>query len=245
MSALRGLVAFELRHHLRRISTWVYFGVLFLIAWTITASRAGAWREFDMGSELLLANSPIRIATLMLTLGMLAVPITSAIAGTAVYRDFETRAYPLFFTTAVSKWAYLGGRYLGAVLANLLILLSIPLGIIAASASPFRGRGPGGALSSARVPARHRARHAPQPASSSPPSSDARATTRRMMPVYVGGFALLVGWAIAVIRRRGGGGVADLPGRPLRRGADAALHALLDGDGAEPGRSCRSPRSCC
>lgn len=199
MTALRGLVAFELRHHLRRISTWVYFGVLFLISWVVTASRAGAWRDFDMGSELLVANSPIRIATLMLTLGILAVPITSAIAGTAVYRDFETRAYPLFFTTPVAKWAYLGGRYLGAVLANLLVLLSIPLGIIAASASPFVDADRVGPF----LPLAYL--HAialitlPNVLFTAALFLVLAATSRRMMPVYVGGFGLLVGWAIALV----------------------------------------------
>jgi ABC-type transport system involved in multi-copper enzyme maturation permease subunit len=199
MRTVLGLVGFELRHHLRRISTWVYFGVLFVIAWTTTASRAGAWSEFDLGSDLLLANSPLRIATLLLTMGILAVPVTSAIAGTAVQRDFETRSYPLFFTTPTSKWAYLAGRYLGAVLTNLLVFLAVPLGIMAASASPFVEAGrvgpfrPGAYLHALGVIA------LPNILITAALFMVLAAVTRRMLPAYVGGFGLLVGWAIALV----------------------------------------------
>jgi ABC-type transport system involved in multi-copper enzyme maturation permease subunit len=203
MRALLGIARYEVRHHLRRISTWVYFGVLFLLAWTVTSSRAGVWHEFDMGSALLLANSPLRITSLMLTLGMLAVPVTSAIAGTAVYRDFETRAYPLFFTTPVPKWAYLGGRYLGAVAANFVILLSIPLGIVVACASPLADAGrvgpfdPRGYLHALAVIT------LPNLLFTAAVFLVLTAVTRRMLPAYVGGFALLVGWAVALLLARG------------------------------------------
>ena len=199
MSALWGLFAFEVRHHARRISTWVYFGVLFLISWTITASRAGAWREFDMGSELLLANSPIRIATLMMTLGMLAIPVTAAIAGTAVYRDFETRAYPLFFTTPVPKWAYLGGRYLGAVAANLVIFLGIPLGVMAASAAPFVDAGRVGPFDARAYLYALGVITLPNILFTAALFLVLTAVTRRMLSAYVGAFGLLVGWTVALL----------------------------------------------
>ena len=199
MSALLAVTRFEIRHHLRRISTWVYFAILFLIAWTVTASRAGAWRDFDLGSELLLANSPIRITTLMLTLGILGVPITSAIAGTAVYRDFETRAYPLFFTTPVSKWAYLGGRYLGAVAANLLVLMAVPLGIMLASISPLVDADRVGPFSAGAYLHAIALITLPNVLFTSALFLILTALARRMMPAYVGGFGLLVGWAIALV----------------------------------------------
>jgi hypothetical protein len=199
MSAFWGITAYEIRHHLRRISTWVYFGVLFLIAWTVTSSRAGVWQDFDMGSDLLLANSPIRITTLMLTLGILGVPVTSAIAGTAVYRDFETRAYPLFFTTPVPKWAYLCGRYLGAVTANLVIFLGIPLGIAVASAAPFVDAGRVGPFDPRAYLHAIAVVTLPNILFTSALFLVLTAVTRRMLPAYVGGFGLLVGWAIALV----------------------------------------------
>ena len=45
--------------------------------------------------------------------------------------------HPLFFTTPVSKFAYLGGRFTGALLVNAFILFSIPLGLMLGSVMPY------------------------------------------------------------------------------------------------------------
>ncbi|MBW3630232.1 MAG: hypothetical protein KY464_13150, partial [Gemmatimonadetes bacterium] len=197
MSAFLEILRFELRYYLRRISTWVYFGVLFLISWTVTASRAGAWREWDLGSDLLLANSPLRITTLMLTLGILAVPVTSAIAGTAIFRDFETRAYPLFFTTPTPKWADLGGRYLGAVLANLLVMLGIPLGAATAASLPFTDPDRIASYGAGAYALPFALMVVPNVLATAALFLVMGALSRKFVAVQVGGLALLLGWSIS------------------------------------------------
>ncbi|HEX6041430.1 ABC transporter permease, partial [Longimicrobium sp.] len=136
MSALWAVARFDLREEVRRISTWVYFAIFFAFALGTMAAMAGAWEEMDMGSRVLLANSPMRIGQVMLLISLFAVPITSGLAGRAVHRDFEMRIHPLFFTTPVSKAAYVGGRYVAAVLTNLLVLLAVPLGLFAGTLLP-------------------------------------------------------------------------------------------------------------
>lgn len=198
MIQLLGIAGFEMRQLLRRISTWVYLGVLFLIGFVVTLSRAGAWPDFDMGQALLVANSPLRIASLMLTAGVLAVPITAAVAGRAVHRDFEARSFPLFFTAPVPRWAYLGGRYLGAVGANAVILLGVPLGIAAAAASPW---GQPQRLTGFDLQAYAHAWFLlalPNLLFTAALFVVLAALTRRMLPNYAGGFVLLVGWALAL-----------------------------------------------
>ncbi|HWK88670.1 MAG TPA: ABC transporter permease, partial [Longimicrobium sp.] len=137
MTAFAQLARFTLRHQLRRVSTWVYFAIFFLAAFLITAGAGGAFAGFDLGDSVLLANSPVAVVRWVAVLSIMAVPITAALAGNAAQADFQARIHPLLFTTPLSKGAYLGGRYAGAVLANLVVLLSIPLGIAMAGAMPF------------------------------------------------------------------------------------------------------------
>ncbi|HEX5727323.1 MAG TPA: hypothetical protein VFX98_17760, partial [Longimicrobiaceae bacterium] len=193
------LAAFELRLHLRRISTWVYFGVFLLLGFFLTAAAAGAWPDFDTGDPLRVANAPVRVARTLLTLGLLGVPVTLGVVGGAVHRDFQTGIYPLFFSTPLSPARYLGGRYAGAVLANLAMLLGAPLGMALAAASPW--------VDPARV-------HPFQPLAYLHPLLllvvpnllvtgalflVLAAHTRRMLAVYAGAMGLLLAYGVSLL----------------------------------------------
>jgi ABC-2 type transport system permease protein len=197
VSALLAVARFDLREELRRISTWVYFGIFFAIAFGFMASTAGAWPDFDLGARVLLANSPTMIANLTRGIAILAVPITSAIAGRAVHRDFEARIHPLFFTTPVPKTAYLGGRYLAAVATNLLVLLSIPLGILAATAMPFVEADRIGAFRPGAYAVPFLLIVVPNVLMTAAVFLVLAALTRRVLANQVGGLVLLLGWALS------------------------------------------------
>jgi ABC-2 type transport system permease protein len=196
---LAHIVAFELRTSLRRISTWAYFALFFALAFVMTSAAGGAWEAFDLGNSRILVNSPNHVASLVAGLGFLAVPVTAALFGNAVYRDFETGAYPLFFTSGVSRAAYLGGRYLGAMGVNLVVLLGIPLAILLASALPH--------LDAERVgPFRWEAYLYPVAVFTLPNLLftgalffSLAALTRQMLPNYVGGVLLLVAYGISKV----------------------------------------------
>jgi ABC-type transport system involved in multi-copper enzyme maturation permease subunit len=197
VSTLLSIARFELREELRRISTWVYFGIFFAIAFGFMMAVAGAWTEFDLGSRVLLANSPSALANVTRGIAILSVPITSALAGRAVHRDFETRIHPLFFTTPISKGAYLGGRYLAAVAANLFVLLAIPLGLMLATAlpmvdadriGPFR---PGGYVTPFLLIV------VPNVLMTAAVFLVLAALTRRVLANQVGGLVLLLGWSLS------------------------------------------------
>lgn len=197
MRALLAIARHELREQLRRVSTWVYFASFFAIAFLIMLAMMGAWDDFDLGSAVLSANSPSTVSTLLLIFSILAVPVTSGIAGRAVHKDFEAGIHPLFFTTPVRKGAYLGGRYLGAVAANLLVLLALPLGFLAATLSPW-------GEADRVAPFRPEAYATPFAAIVIPNLLLTAAVflmlgalTRRALANQVGGVALLMGWAIS------------------------------------------------
>lgn len=197
MKALWTIARYEVRSELRRISTWVYFGLLFAITFIMMAAMAGVWPEFDLGSRVQIANAPRPVANLVGVLSILAVPITSALAGRAVHRDFETRMHPLFFTTPVGKVPYLGGRYLGTVIVNLLVFAGIPLGAMAAAALPFAEPDRIGPFRLDAYAAPFALIVIPNVLLTAALFLVLAALTRRVLANQVGGMVLLLGWTVS------------------------------------------------
>ena len=100
----------------RRVRTWLYFAVLFVVAYLL---RDGV------------VNSPFTIAQETLLASLLWILMAAPVAGSAAARDVQTRMHPLVYTTPISKADYLGGRFLAAFVLNALILLAVPLGMLA------------------------------------------------------------------------------------------------------------------
>ena len=118
---LREIFRFEFVYQARRVRTWLYFAVLFAVAFQL---RRGV------------VNSPFAIAQETILAGLLWVLMAPAVAGSAAARDAQTRMHPLVYTTPISKADYLGGRFLAAFVLNALILLAVPLGMLAALLLP-------------------------------------------------------------------------------------------------------------
>lgn len=117
---------FELAHHARRRSTWLYFGVVMALAIQITnesfvpSARSGGH----------FFNAPIVIAAITAMATMFGLLIAAAVAGEAATRDMQTRMEPLLYTTPLRKSTYLGGRYLAALTRNALLLAAVPLALM-------------------------------------------------------------------------------------------------------------------
>lgn len=112
----REIFRFEFVYQARRVRTWLYFLVLFAVAYQL---RRGVF------------NSPFTIAQETLLAGLLWILMAPAVAGSAAARDVQTRMHPLVYTTPISKADYLGGRFFAAFVLNALILLAVPLGMLA------------------------------------------------------------------------------------------------------------------
>ncbi|HEX8696911.1 MAG TPA: M1 family aminopeptidase [Longimicrobium sp.] len=190
------LAAFEARYQLRRVSPWVFLLVLAGISFLTTSMAGGAWSAFDF-NRVLWINSPAFVAAALLRASILAVPIVAGIAGTAVQRDFQTVAHPLFFTTPVRPRDYLLGRWLGAVGATLVVLTGIPLGVLAACAWPSVNPDLVGPFRPGAFLAPFAFLVVPNVLFTAALFVALALSTRRMLPVYVGGLALLVAWSIA------------------------------------------------
>jgi ABC-2 type transport system permease protein len=196
MRALLGVLGFELRQGVRRISTWVYFAIFAALAFVLTCAAGGAWGGFDLGMAGQLVNSPVEIASTVALLTLLGMPVTAALLGNAVYRDFGTGMHPLVFTTPVPRAAYLVGRYAGAVLVNLLVFLGVPLGILLGSLMPTLQPDRVGATLPAAYLQAFLLFPLPNVVFAGALLFGLAALTRHMLPNYIGGVLLLVGYAI-------------------------------------------------
>jgi ABC-2 type transport system permease protein len=119
----REIFRFEFVYQARRVRTWLYFAVLFAVAYQLKRTAGG-------GDVLVI--SPYDIAQDTVLTGLLWVLMAPAVAGSAAARDVQTRMHPLIYAAPISKADYLGGRFLAAFVLNALILLAVPLGILAA-----------------------------------------------------------------------------------------------------------------
>ncbi|WP_421875991.1 ABC transporter permease/M1 family aminopeptidase [Marinoscillum sp.] len=111
-------IKFELNYRFNRPVTYIYFLIVFLMSFLATATdvvRAGG-----SGGKVM-ENAPVVITALMLAIMIFAIFITSAVMGVPVLRDFEHKTDSMVFTTPVSKWQYLSGKFIGSFIIVLLI----------------------------------------------------------------------------------------------------------------------------
>jgi len=126
------LILFEVRYHLARASTYIYFGVWFAIAFIEMTLPEGGGRQ--------LVDNPSALANLTAGHSAFGVLVVSAICGMAICRDFELDVHALLFTTRVRRRDYLAGRWLGSLLVSALVLVSIPAGLLAGNWMPWVDR---------------------------------------------------------------------------------------------------------
>lgn len=121
---LRETFRYEIEYRLRSGSTWAYAGILFLVAiWMFLATADGAG----------FANAPEGLVWGYVRPSIFGILVTAALFGGAAVRDVEVEMDPLLFTSPVTKTEYLGGRFLGALAINVVVLVAIPLGVLAAT----------------------------------------------------------------------------------------------------------------
>ncbi|MBI4747691.1 MAG: hypothetical protein HY774_04345 [Acidobacteria bacterium] len=124
---------FEMNYRFKRISTYVYFGLWFLMGFLYTSTEG---LSIGVGGKVL-KNGPYGISLMTAVLGAFGVMITSAIFGTAIHRDFEQNTYSTLFTTPLTRRSYLGGRFLASYLVMLLVYAGIPLGMLIGGLMPW------------------------------------------------------------------------------------------------------------
>ena len=121
---------FEVRYHLTRPVTYLYVAIYFLLAFSLSASDV---ITISGGSGQVMRNAPWVIAQAMLILVAIGQVITTGLVGSTVLRDYQYRTHELLFTTPITRFAYLGGRFFGSFLIMVFVHVGIPLGLLIGS----------------------------------------------------------------------------------------------------------------
>lgn len=196
---MTSIAFFELRQRLRRVSTYLYFLVLFAFGFVFVMLGGGAFSsaslDFGTGGKVFI-NSPYSLATLISLLSVFGIILTAAIAGQATYQDIDSNCTSFFYTLPISKRQYLGGRFLGSLAVQCFIFLGVPVGAWVGMHMPF--------LDATRVgPERLIAYVIPYVTLVLPNVVFVTAIffalaalSRKMTPVYAGGVLLLIGYLL-------------------------------------------------
>jgi len=196
---LRSIAAFEVSSALRSPATYVYLVLYTLLGalWTLAYVGAVPGMSISMGSEKLLVNSPYVLSQVIALVSLFGIFTIGAILGRAGAKDFLERTDAFFFSKPISKFAYLGGRFLGAYLVLLLIFAGVPLGAFLAvhSGVPTADLVGRESLATYLTPLLYSV--APNLFVAGAFFFSLTTLTRRMTAVYVGSAVLLLGWLIA------------------------------------------------
>jgi ABC-2 type transport system permease protein len=125
---LLGIFRFELAYQARRLTTWLYFAALVVVAFLFVR---GSFLADALYADFFL-NSPFVIASTTVFCGLFWFLVAAPVAGELAARDVATGMHPLTYTAPLGKAEYLGGRFLAALTLNALILLAVPVGIMLA-----------------------------------------------------------------------------------------------------------------
>lgn len=120
---LNEILRFEFSYRKNRPATYIYFGILFILCFAAATSKYVSFEGVAGGQ--IKENSPFFLATMTIIMTFFMTFICSAIMGVAVLRDFEHKVESLMFSTTVSKFDYLFGRFLGSFLVMVLVYSAI------------------------------------------------------------------------------------------------------------------------
>ncbi len=128
----REIFRFEAAYQARRLTTWLFFVALIVIAFLFVR---GNFLADALYADFYL-NSPFVIATVTVFCSLFWLLVAAAVTGELATRDVATGMHPLTYTAPVSKVAYLGGRFLAAFVLNAVILLAVPVGVMLSVYTP-------------------------------------------------------------------------------------------------------------
>ena len=203
------LFLFELQQRLRRISTYVYFVVFFALGLLFALMSGGAFAhatvDFGTGGKILL-NSPYALNGIITYICFFGIVITAAIAGQATYQDIDNNTTPFFYTAPISKFDYLGGRFLAAVAVQVVIFSSVGLGAWIGTLTPWIDKTRMGPQMVAAYFQPYLINVLPNLVFLSAIFFALAALTRKMLPVYVAGVLVLI--AYFTVAQASGAGLA-------------------------------------
>ncbi len=124
---------FELKLRAKSLSTYVYFALFFSLAFMSIAVD-----DFvNTGNDKVLLNGPFSTSLVYFIFSFFGCIIMAAIFGTSILRDFQRDTYQIIFTKPITKFAYLGGRWLGSFITTVCIFFGLVLGEAIGTLAPW------------------------------------------------------------------------------------------------------------
>jgi hypothetical protein len=198
MGALLAIAGFEARQRLKLLSTWVYFFAFFALALLWMAAAGGVFKEafVSFGGRVLI-NAPRQIAMSAAFLGSLGVIVVAAMMGRSVQQDFEYEMHHFFFSAPIPKYAYVFGRFLGALATLAVVFSAILFGTLLGTALPGIDPARLGPYSVAGYLLPYFLTLLPNLFIFGAIFFVLAALTRRMLAVYVASVVMLIGYIVA------------------------------------------------
>ncbi|WP_020586649.1 hypothetical protein [Desulfobacter curvatus] len=122
---LASIVRFEILYNAKKAYTYIFFGLLVY---------QGVW--YTMGASKMFANNNVLVNAPAINyqnlaaMGMLLFAVTAIISAGALARDLESGAAWILYPAIIHEKKYFCGKYIGALLVNLAVVLGYPLGIL-------------------------------------------------------------------------------------------------------------------
>jgi ABC-type transport system involved in multi-copper enzyme maturation permease subunit len=174
--------------------TYLYLAIFFLLAFALVASDAVT---ISGSSGQIKRNAPWVLAQAMMVLVAVGQVIMTGLVGTAVLRDYQYRTHELLFTTPISRFAYLGGRFLGAFTVMVIVHLGIPLGLMIGGFMPWVDRARLAPFDLSVYLVQFSTLVIPSVLVLSAIFFAVGALTRNLFAIYTQGMVLLVAWSLA------------------------------------------------
>lgn len=194
MSQFLSFVGFELRYHVRRPVNYVFMAVMFFFGFLFAATDAV---RIGGVSGAVHVNAPYVVNTAVMVLTLVGMVVTSAIAGTAILRDFEFKVHELLFTTRLRKSSFVFGRFLGAWLVTVIVLACSALGLWVGAHMPWVDADKLGPFVSGAYIRPILLYVVPNAVLTCALFFAVGILTRSFLAVYIQGVVLFVGWSIA------------------------------------------------
>jgi ABC-2 type transport system permease protein len=124
---------FELKFRAKSLSTYVYFTLFFALSF-----MAIAVDDFvNTGNDKVLLNGPFSTSLIYFIFTFFGCIIMAAIFGGSILRDFQRDTYQIIFTKPITKFAYLGGRWLGSFVTTVFVFFGLVVGETFGTLAPW------------------------------------------------------------------------------------------------------------
>ena len=126
---------FELRFRFKSLSTYMYFLLWLVFSFLSVASES--FGPLGNGNGKVLLNSAYANAFNDIGAALFGIIVIAAIFGTSILRDFQRDTYQILFTQPISKFAYLGGRWVGSFVTTVFAFSGMMFGTFLGTFAPW------------------------------------------------------------------------------------------------------------